>query len=253
MPTSLYLHHTPKSKESLSMDADLARLETQLNRIASKHDLSAEDVLEDWLERRKSYDSESWRLLDGLPCIMGGLTALCGKPQWAGKTPSCLVNFATRTQKGKGINDLTLRERGIFPVPYWPLANLSSMARLLDLSHPTAFGRRMFVNGRIDRKGPSRLTLDESSPCPFSCPFSRPFASSSRPLRVLVLGPTSHLKESQPRHFTSSPWALLVVSPPFLVLVLALLVISRKTTTAGPSRIFVEVPPAPTPSPGPHC
>lgn len=83
------------------MDADLARLETQLNRIASKHDLSAEDVLEDWLERRKSYDSESWRLLDGLPCIMGGLTALCGKlyrqafcrmsdrgsyrkPQWAG-------------------------------------------------------------------------------------------------------------------------------------------------------------------------
>jgi hypothetical protein len=74
------------------MDADLARLEIQLNRIASKHDLSAEEVLEEWVERRKHYDSESWRLLDGLPCIMGGLTALCGK--------SCRQMFSRMSDRG---------------------------------------------------------------------------------------------------------------------------------------------------------
>ncbi|KAG1818702.1 uncharacterized protein BJ212DRAFT_1298752 [Suillus subaureus] len=79
------------SKVSLSMDADLARLEIQLNHITSKHDLSVEEVLEEWVERQKSYDSESWRLLDGLPCIMGSLTTLCGNLSGQG------LNFPWKT------------------------------------------------------------------------------------------------------------------------------------------------------------
>lgn len=61
------------------MDLDYARLDYQLDRIASKRGLPAKKVLEEWLEMCESNEVEDWRQMDGIPCIMGGLTVLCGE------------------------------------------------------------------------------------------------------------------------------------------------------------------------------
>lgn len=58
---------------------DFAKLDHVLNRIASQRGLPVEEVLQEWLEWREISDPDDWRQLDGIPCIMGGLTALCGK------------------------------------------------------------------------------------------------------------------------------------------------------------------------------
>jgi hypothetical protein len=62
-----------------SMEVDFFRLNNVLDVIASRRAIPAEEVLERWLESRKISNSESWRQLVGIPCIMGGLTALCGE------------------------------------------------------------------------------------------------------------------------------------------------------------------------------
>ncbi|KAG1758872.1 hypothetical protein EDD22DRAFT_750862, partial [Suillus occidentalis] len=80
-------------------------------------------------------------------------------------------------QRSKGISDLTLRERGVLSdalkdgsLTLKRLNTKDSPRRLLASREPViygeapgpdsphAYGRRMFVNCRIDRKGPSRLT-----------------------------------------------------------------------------------------------
>ncbi|KAG1845652.1 hypothetical protein F4604DRAFT_1549131, partial [Suillus subluteus] len=80
-------------------------------------------------------------------------------------------------QKSKGINDLTLRERGVlsdalkdgsltlkrFRAKDFPRSLLASCKPVIygeapGPESPHAFRCRMFVNGRIDQKGPSRLT-----------------------------------------------------------------------------------------------
>jgi hypothetical protein len=63
----------------LTLIMDFSKLEYSLQRIASKHDLPAETVLERWLEQRGVSDPDGWRELDGIPCIVGGLVALLGE------------------------------------------------------------------------------------------------------------------------------------------------------------------------------
>jgi hypothetical protein len=58
---------------------DFARLDSVLDRIALQRGVTADTILAGWLERRENGDSERWRQLDGIPCIIGGLTALLGK------------------------------------------------------------------------------------------------------------------------------------------------------------------------------
>ncbi|KAG2120937.1 uncharacterized protein F5147DRAFT_647315 [Suillus discolor] len=56
-----------------------------------KHGLPTQKVSEEWLEMCKSNDAEDRRQMDGIPCIMGGLTALCGRLDRRGG------NFAWKT------------------------------------------------------------------------------------------------------------------------------------------------------------
>jgi hypothetical protein len=58
---------------------DLTQLDHILERLASRYKLDAQEVLDKWLESRQVRDPEGWKLLDGIPCIIGGLTALLGK------------------------------------------------------------------------------------------------------------------------------------------------------------------------------
>lgn len=135
-----------------SLLMDFARFDYKLNRIASWHRLPMQKVLEERRERRESSDPESWRQLDGIPCIMGGLTALCSMfycqafwrisenvtgrldgrgvnfpwktlPTLLGKHGFILHNYPENTlmpgercntlRKSKGIHNLTLHECGV--------------------------------------------------------------------------------------------------------------------------------------------
>ncbi|KAG1898087.1 uncharacterized protein F5891DRAFT_1191390 [Suillus fuscotomentosus] len=156
------------------LSMDFARLDYELNRIASRHKLPMQKVLEEWLERQESSDPESWRQLDGIPCIMGGLTALCGRldgqggnfpwktlPTLLEKHGFVLHNYPENTlmpgerhntlRKSKGIHDLTLCERGV----------------LADALKDD------FADSHIDWNGHRRLRLHNTSPAP-SRPHPRP-------------------------------------------------------------------------------
>jgi hypothetical protein len=116
-------------------------------------------------------------------------------PTFLGKNGLVLYNYPEdalmpgelrdMNQKSKGINDLTLRERGVlsdalkdgsltlkhFHAKDYPHRLLASCNPVIygkapGPHSPHEFGCRLFVNGRIDRKGPSRLSPDESSPAP---------------------------------------------------------------------------------------
>lgn len=58
---------------------DFTKLDYILEHIAAQNGLPAETVLERWLERRQVSDPDRWRSLDGIPCIVGGLSALLGE------------------------------------------------------------------------------------------------------------------------------------------------------------------------------
>jgi hypothetical protein len=132
---------------------NFAGLNYQLDSLASKHGLPPQKVLEEWLETRQSINEEDWRQMEGIPCIMGGLTELCGEscssqayfviPKYiAGKLNSRGGNFAWKTLpallakrgyvihnypehtlmpgekrttlvQSKGVHDLSLRERDV--------------------------------------------------------------------------------------------------------------------------------------------
>ncbi|KAG1794593.1 uncharacterized protein HD556DRAFT_1442777 [Suillus plorans] len=115
---------------------DFARLDSVLDCIALQRGVTADTILAGWLERRENGDSERWRQLDGIPCIIGGLTALLGTLDGRGGTfpwkrlPAILAHRGYTLHhypenvlmpgkkrptlvKSKGIHDLTLRERDL--------------------------------------------------------------------------------------------------------------------------------------------
>ncbi|KAG2336111.1 hypothetical protein BDR05DRAFT_1006160 [Suillus weaverae] len=94
---------------------DLTQLDHILERLASRYKVDAQEVLDKWLESRQVRDPEGWRLLDGIPCIIGGLTVLlthrgCILQNYPdnillpGERHPTLV-------KSKGIHNLTMYER----------------------------------------------------------------------------------------------------------------------------------------------
>ncbi|KAG2115499.1 hypothetical protein DEU56DRAFT_919410 [Suillus clintonianus] len=115
---------------------DFTQLDCVLERIASRHRVQAQEVLDKWLERRRIGIPDGWRLLDGIPCIIGGLTGLLGPLEGRGgnfpwKTlPAILArrgyileNYPENIlmpgerratlAKSKGIHDLSIHERRV--------------------------------------------------------------------------------------------------------------------------------------------
>ncbi|KAG1837897.1 hypothetical protein F4604DRAFT_1941925 [Suillus subluteus] len=112
---------------------DFTQLDYILERVASCYKVDAQEVLDKWLEKRQVRDPEGWRLLDGIPCIIGGLTVLLGTLEGRGgnfpwKTlPTVLARCGCILQnypdhillpgerhstlaKSKGIHNLTMHE-----------------------------------------------------------------------------------------------------------------------------------------------
>lgn len=58
---------------------DFTQLDLILQRVSSRYQVDEQEVLDKWMEKREVRDPEGWRLLEGVPCIAGGLTALLGK------------------------------------------------------------------------------------------------------------------------------------------------------------------------------
>ncbi|KAG1769966.1 hypothetical protein EV702DRAFT_1202631 [Suillus placidus] len=57
---------------------DFTQLDSILQRVSSRYKVDEQGVLDKWMEKREVRDPEGWRLLEGIPCIAGGLTALLG-------------------------------------------------------------------------------------------------------------------------------------------------------------------------------
>ncbi|KAG1851786.1 hypothetical protein C8R48DRAFT_777740 [Suillus tomentosus] len=126
--------YTPPSFYTFIGFMDFTQLDYMLERMASRYKVDAQEVLDKWLEKREVRDPEGWRLLEGIPCIVGGLTALLGTLEGRGgnfpwKTlPTVLArrgcileNYPedvlmpgerrSTLAKSKGIHDLTIHER----------------------------------------------------------------------------------------------------------------------------------------------
>jgi hypothetical protein len=58
---------------------DFTQLDSILQRVSSRYKVDEQEVLDKWMEKREVRDPESWRQLEGIPCIAGGLTALLGE------------------------------------------------------------------------------------------------------------------------------------------------------------------------------
>ncbi|KAG2053170.1 hypothetical protein BDR06DRAFT_1008818 [Suillus hirtellus] len=70
--------YTPPSFYTFIEFMDFSQLDYILERVASRYKVDAQEVLDKWLEKQEVHDPEAWRLLKGIPCIVGGLTALLG-------------------------------------------------------------------------------------------------------------------------------------------------------------------------------
>ncbi|KAG1745516.1 uncharacterized protein EDB91DRAFT_1246393 [Suillus paluster] len=115
---------------------DFAKLDDILEHIASQHRLPAREVLDRWLETRQVHVPNGWRLLNGIPCIIGGLTALLGTLEGQGRNfpwktlPTILACHGCILQnypenilmpgercatvaRSKGIHDLFVHERSV--------------------------------------------------------------------------------------------------------------------------------------------
>ncbi|KAG1860859.1 hypothetical protein F4604DRAFT_1684336 [Suillus subluteus] len=115
---------------------DFTQLDQVLDCIASRHRVEPQEVLDKWLEKWRVCDPDGWRLLDGIPCIIGGLIALLGTLEGRGGNfpwkmlPTVLAhrgcilkNYLEKIlmpgerratlAKSKGIHDLSLHERCI--------------------------------------------------------------------------------------------------------------------------------------------
>ncbi|KAG1725302.1 hypothetical protein EDB19DRAFT_1915115 [Suillus lakei] len=192
---------------------DFMKFDHSLQHFASWHHSPVEMMLERWLERwgEMNYPN-TWRELDGIPCIVGGLAALLGKIEVPGgffpwkRLPTELAQRGyvlqhypedvlmpgekcTTLAKSKGIHDLTLCEHQIFanalksnlltiklakmPVQsLWPPIGLSSSGKHPHLIPTTA------VIG-VDT---SSDTSPEPSPAPVSdVPRPHPGPASMHP------------------------------------------------------------------------
>ncbi|KAG1850442.1 hypothetical protein F4604DRAFT_1934459 [Suillus subluteus] len=198
---------------------DLTQLDHVLERLASRYKVDAQEVLDKWLESRQVRDPEGWRLLDGIPCIIGGLTALLGTLEGRGgnfpwKTlPTILAhrgcileNYPDKIllpserhltlAKSKGIHNLTMYERfklaDALKKNALTVKSVATDARkgLTASRVPVIIGeapinslhtrrRQMFANGCIDRLGLTRL-------CNTSPSTSGPTSSNSRRLHMFV-------------------------------------------------------------------
>ncbi|KAG2043863.1 hypothetical protein BDR03DRAFT_977582 [Suillus americanus] len=55
---------------------DFTQLDLILQHVSSCYKVDEQEVLDKWMEKREVQDPEGWRLLEGIPCIAGGLTVL---------------------------------------------------------------------------------------------------------------------------------------------------------------------------------
>ncbi|KAG1843327.1 hypothetical protein F4604DRAFT_1689567 [Suillus subluteus] len=177
------------------MSMDFARLDYILDRIALHRRWPVERVLEAWLESWQASNTDGWRDLDGIPCVMGGLTVLLKNMLMPSETCDTLV-------KSKGIHDLTLRERRVLgdalknnTLTVKHTTTNAARARLLASCGPiiigetpesgsrNSCGRHMFANGRIDKQGLARLK-EVASPMPSST--TSPTPSRQQRLQVFI-------------------------------------------------------------------
>ncbi|KAG1903007.1 uncharacterized protein F5891DRAFT_1185655 [Suillus fuscotomentosus] len=116
--------YTPPSFYTFIEFMDFSQLDYILEHMASRYKVDAQEVLDKWLEK----------LLEGIPCIVGGLTALLGTLEGRGgnfpwktlptvlacrgcileKYPEDILMPGERRStlaKSKGIHDLTIHER----------------------------------------------------------------------------------------------------------------------------------------------
>ncbi|KAG2124877.1 hypothetical protein DEU56DRAFT_916817 [Suillus clintonianus] len=147
-----------------------------------------------------------WKALDGIPCIMGGITALAASvggtlhgrspkdfpwktlPKELAQLGCCLVNYPEETLMPGEIRPTLRRTKGIhdLSIPH-PITSNAARLRLLTSKDPVIIGeapshrsihprgRHAFADGDIDRKGPRRL------PSPPATPTTRPATPSTRP------------------------------------------------------------------------
>lgn len=296
--------HLFSTSSLLTTTMDFAKLDRLVNQIGSQRGWTNEMVLDEWLGKRSKTDHddpESWREDEGIPCIKGGLTALCGKSDNLSKCgmtdgstgtlngrggtfpwktlPTLLAHRGcvihnypenvlvpgerrTTLLRSKGIHDLTLPSRAILAdalknnsLTVQHITAGNTCRRLLASREPIILGeapapesphthgRRVFVDGRIDRKGlPRQLPSPEPSPAP-----SAPSRHSRRqvfhspepsPEPEPSPGPSTppRLHRRRPRFQVNSPEASPELSP------------SPRYPNASRRRnvrMFVEVPLAP--------
>ncbi|KAG2061388.1 hypothetical protein BDR06DRAFT_966359 [Suillus hirtellus] len=130
---------------------DFARLDSLLDHIALKCRVTAETVLAEWLERQEVADPESWKQLNGIPCITDRLTALLAHHGYTlHHYPENVLMPGERCPtltKSKGIHDLTLHEQDL-------------LANALKMNSITV--------QQINRKGLPCVKMAETSPEPSS-------------------------------------------------------------------------------------
>ncbi|KAG1885193.1 hypothetical protein F4604DRAFT_1676583 [Suillus subluteus] len=153
--------------------------------------VQAQEVLDKWLERRRIGIPDGWRLLDGIPCIIGGLTGLLARHGYILENylENILMPGERRATlaKNKGIHDLSIHEWCVLAdalknnsltvktVTTDALENLmASRVPVIVGEAPSADsrhtrGRQGFADGQIDRLGLSHL--GNTTP-PKSCPIT---------------------------------------------------------------------------------
>ncbi|KAG1745413.1 uncharacterized protein EDB91DRAFT_1080333 [Suillus paluster] len=181
---------------------DFAKLDDILERITSQHRLPVQEVLDRWLEMRRVCVPDGWRLLDGIPCIIGGLTALLA-------CRGCILQYypenilmpserCATVARSKGIHDLSLREHLVLAdtlkkdtLTVKSVTTLDAHKDLMVLCVPVMIGetpvgdpliihgRHKFANGWINRLG--LASPDDTSPS-----NSHPASSHQRRPHVFI-------------------------------------------------------------------
>ncbi|KAG1837401.1 hypothetical protein C8R48DRAFT_782721 [Suillus tomentosus] len=207
----MWFLYTPPSFYTFIEFMDFSQLDYILEHVASRYKVDAQEVLDKWLEKREVRDPEAWRLLEGIPCIVGGLTALLARRGCILENyPEDILMPSERRStlaKSKGIHDLTIHERFKLADALKNDALTCKSAATDALKSLTASrvpvivgeapiakslhtrGRRGFANGRIDRFGLTRL--GNTSPSK-----SGATSSNRRRLRVVQRSPVTEPNHS---------------------------------------------------------
>ncbi|KAG1833294.1 hypothetical protein DFJ58DRAFT_847833 [Suillus subalutaceus] len=213
---------------------DFARLDSVLSRIALQHGISEETLLAEWLERREVTDSEHWKQLNGIPCIIGGLNALLGMLEGCGGTfpwktlPTILARRGCTLHhypknvlmpgkkrpmlaRSKGIHNLTLHEQDLLAdalrtnsITIQHITNNNSRRKIQISREPIIFGEAPEYDSPDlhGRRGLARLMMVETSSEP-SLVLSPPAPSRRLPpepsLVLSPLAPSRRLRRWIPR------------------------------------------------------